>query len=206
MCIDACAVRCHARESCSALFASFLLLAVWPSNFTPASAGCRPKRASSARLLARSGERLLRLQVDGLRWCAHQRHADRRIAAWSSTRALKSRASAASRKTRPGAEVEQRKLDLGTKNGIRIGMTRDAVIAKLGKPTRTAVRGKGKEFWCALYKKVAMRDRENGRVLRNTYIFKHDKLIEIAINLDSIPGCGDDDSASDEGWPWSQFY
>lgn len=49
-----------------------------------------------------------------------------------------------------------------------------------------------------------MKDRETGRVLRNTYIFKHGKLIEIAINLDSVPGCGDD-SLSDAGWPWSKF-
>lgn len=105
----------------------------------------------------------------------------------------------------PGADIENRKLNLETRNGIRIGMTREEVVEKLGKPARTAVRGKGKEYWCALYKKVAMRDKVNGRVLRNTYIFKHGKLIEIAINLDSIPGCGDDDSATDEGWPWSTF-
>ncbi len=67
------------------------------------------------------------------------------------------------------------------------------------------MRGRGKEYWCALYKKVVMRDRVHGRVLRNTYIFKHGKLIEIALNLDFIPGCGRDDSASDENWPWSKF-
>lgn len=104
-----------------------------------------------------------------------------------------------------GMKIEERKLDLATKHGIRIGMTRDEVIEKLGKPTRTALRGANKEFWCALYKKADMEDRATGRVLRNTYIFKHGKLIELAINLDSIPGCGDDDSGSDEGWPWSEF-
>jgi hypothetical protein len=104
-----------------------------------------------------------------------------------------------------GAKIEERKFDLATKNGIRIGMSRDEVVAKLGEPTRTAVRGKNKEFWCALYKKVEMQDKVSGRILRNTYIFKQGKLIEIAINLDSFPGCGDDDTKSDEGWPWSKF-
>jgi hypothetical protein len=104
-----------------------------------------------------------------------------------------------------GNKIEERALDLTTKHGIRIGMTRDEVTAKLGPPTKTAVRGKNKEFWCALYKKVEKQDKVSGRILRNTYIFKNDKLIEIAINLDSYPGCGDDDTASDEGWPWSQF-
>jgi hypothetical protein len=104
----------------------------------------------------------------------------------------------------PGAAAEERKLDLATRGGIRIGMTREEVEKKLGAPTRTAVRGDAKEYWCALYKKVVMKDRERGRVLRNTYIFKHGKLIEISINLDSVPGCGDD-SLSDAGWPWSRF-
>ena len=100
--------------------------------------------------------------------------------------------------------IEDRKLELATKNGIRIGMTREQVVEKLGAPTRTAVRGNAREYWCALYKKVVMKDRERGHVLRNPYIFKHGKLIEIAINLDSVPGCGDD-SLSDAGWPWSKF-
>ena len=104
-----------------------------------------------------------------------------------------------------GTKIEERKLDLSTKNGIRIGMSRDEVLARLGPPTRTAIRGRNKEYWCALYKKVAMDDRVSGRVLRNTYIFKDDTLIELSINLDSIPGCGNDNSASDEGWPWSKF-
>jgi hypothetical protein len=105
----------------------------------------------------------------------------------------------------PRAKIEERALTLATKHGIAIGMSREAVLAKLGKPTRIAVRGAEKQYWCALYKKVEMEDRENGAVLRNTYIFKDGKLIEIAVNLDSIPGCGEDDSASDEGWPWSKF-
>jgi hypothetical protein len=104
-----------------------------------------------------------------------------------------------------GARIEERKLDLVTSHGIRIGMTRAEVVAKVGEPTRTAVRGGDGEYWCALYKKVEMADKLSGRVLRNTYIFKNDKLIELAISLDSIPGCGDDNSASDEGWPWSKF-
>ena len=83
--------------------------------------------------------------------------------------------------------IEDRKLEFATKNGIRIGMTRQEVVEKLGTPTRTAVRGNAREYWCALYKKVVMKDRERGHVLRNTYIFKHGKLIKIAINLDSVP-------------------
>ncbi|MFN6018330.1 MAG: hypothetical protein ACK49N_12215 [Verrucomicrobiota bacterium] len=104
-----------------------------------------------------------------------------------------------------GEIVEHRKIDLITKNGIHIGMTRKQVEQKLGKPNRTAVRGGTREYWCMLYKKVAMEDKKIGRVLRNTYIFKHDKLIEISINLDSVPGCGDDDHLSDANWPWSEF-
>ena len=84
-------------------------------------------------------------------------------------------------------------------------MSRDEVVAKLGEPSRTAIRGGKKEFWCALYKKAEMQDKVSGRVLRNTYIFKDSKLVEIAINLDSVPGCGDDNTTSDEGWPWSKF-
>ena len=104
-----------------------------------------------------------------------------------------------------GRTIEERQINLSGLNGIRIGMSRDEVVRKLGPPTRTAVRGSEKQYWCALYKKVQMDNRVTGRVLRNTYIFKHGKLIEIALNLDAIPGCGDDDSASDEGWPWSKF-
>lgn len=104
-----------------------------------------------------------------------------------------------------GAKIQERSLQLVTRNGIRIGMSKAEVAQKLGAPARTAVRGPDKEYWCALYKRVEMKNRVEGQVLRNTYIFKRDKLIEIAINLDSIPGCGDDDSASDEGWPWSKF-
>lgn len=53
----------------------------------------------------------------------------------------------------PGTKIEERSLDLSTKHGIRIGMNRDEVVRKLGAPTRTAIRGKDKEYWCALYKK-----------------------------------------------------
>lgn len=105
----------------------------------------------------------------------------------------------------PRTKIEERALTLATKHGIAIGMSREAVVEKLGPPTRTAVRGASKQYWCALYKKVVMEDRENGAVLRNTYIFKDGKLIEIAISLDSIPGCGDDNPSTDERWPWSQF-
>ncbi len=105
----------------------------------------------------------------------------------------------------PGTKIDERAFELATKHGVRIGMSRDEVVGKLGTPAKTAVRGKQKEFWCALYKDVQMEDKVSGRILRNTYIFKDGKLIEIAINLDSFPGCGDDDSKSDEGWPWSKF-
>lgn len=104
----------------------------------------------------------------------------------------------------PFAQVQEKRLMLGAGNGVKIGMTRRQVQAKLGNPTKTATRVKSGEFWCALYKKVEMKNREEGQVLRNTYIFKNSKLIEISINLDSIPGCGDD-SLSDQGWPWTKF-
>ncbi len=104
----------------------------------------------------------------------------------------------------PLVNIEERSFSPATKHGIAIGASREVVLAKLGQPTRTAVRGRSEEYWCALYKEVVMYNRETGLVLRNTYIFKHGKLIEIAVNLDSIPGCGET-TLSDEGWPWSKF-
>lgn len=99
-------------------------------------------------------------------------------------------------------QVDERPIQLSTKNSVRIGMSRDEVLHRLGKPVLTAVRGKNSEYWCALYKKV---NRKDELMLRNTYIFKHGKLIEISVNLDSIGGgCGADPD-SDEGWPWSKF-
>lgn len=104
----------------------------------------------------------------------------------------------------PGTEIKDRPLPLITEDGITIGMTRRKVQSKLGNPSKTVVRGKKGEFWCAMYKEVDVKNREEGQVLRNTYIFKNSKLIEISINLDNVPGCGDD-SLSDEGWPWTKF-
>ena len=182
-----------------------LLLAVWPSNFTVAAAGMSAE-ASTVTFGCwhdpATGYYLYKaMDCDG----AHTGITltkDRRMVVESGFEVARF---GRKPENAAGANIEERKLDLSTKNGIRIGMTRDEVVAKLGQPTRTAVRGKNREFWCALYKKVVMEDRVTGKVLRNTYIFKEGKLIEIAINLDSIPGCGDDESASDEGWPWSQF-
>jgi|GEM_PF-3722827 len=101
------------------------------------------------------------------------------------------------------AQITNAALKLQAGNGIAIGMTKSAVLKKLGKPARTAVRGAKKQYWCALYKKLNG-TREDGVILRNTYIFKEDKLIEMSLNLDSVPGCGED-SISDQGWPWSKF-
>lgn len=182
-----------------------LLLAAWPSNLTVAAAGM----SAEARAVTygcwhdpETGYYLYKaMDCDG----AHTGITltkDRRMVMESGFEVARF---GRKPENAAGAKIEERKFDLSTKNGIRIGMSRDEVIAKLGAPTRTAVRGKDKEYWCALYKKVAMEDKVTGRVLRNTYIFKHGKLIELSINLDSIPGCGDDDSASDKGWPWSQF-
>jgi hypothetical protein len=107
-------------------------------------------------------------------------------------------------KNDPIGQIGQRSLKESAGNGIRIGMTPQQLKARLGKPTKTATRGKNREFWCAMYKKVQMETKEEGRVLRNTYIFKNSKLIEISVNLDHVPGCGED-SLSDEGWPWTHF-
>ncbi|MBS1715297.1 MAG: hypothetical protein JST30_13265 [Armatimonadetes bacterium] len=103
-----------------------------------------------------------------------------------------------------GAAVQDHAFDAVTKHGIRIGMSKSTVLAKLGRPFKTASRGEKGQYWCCLFKKVVMEDKETGDVLRNTYVFKNGKLIEIAINLDSVPGCGED-SLSDEGWPWTKF-
>jgi hypothetical protein len=94
-------------------------------------------------------------------------------------------------------EVTDRTVKPATSHGIGIGMTKAQVIRKLGKPLKS--RTEGKEFWCAMYKTV-----KPGQVLRNLYTFKDAKLIEIALRLDSVPGCGED-SLSDEGWPWTHF-
>ena len=182
-----------------------LLLAAWPSNLTVAAAGM----SAEARTVTfgcwhdpKSGYYLYKsMDCDG----AHTSITltkDRRMVTESGFEVARF-----GRKPQEAAgnKIDERALDLVTKHGIRIGMSRAEVVAKLGPPTKTAVRGNQKEFWCALYKKAEMEDKVTGQVLRNTYIFKNDKLIEMAINLDSIPGCGDDDSASDQGWPWSKF-
>lgn len=101
-------------------------------------------------------------------------------------------------------KIEKRKLSLSTKHGITIGMTESAVIKKLGKPDRSTKAGKKKEYSAILYRYIKMDERENGSGLRNTYIFKSGKLIEILLNLDSIPVCGADGDP-EEGWPWTQF-
>ena len=184
---------------------ALLLLAAWPSNVTVATAGM----SAEARTVTHgcwhdpaSGYYLYKsMDCDGAHTSVTLTK-DRRMVTESGFEVARF-----GRKPEQaaGANIEERKLELTTKNGIRIGMSRDEVVAKLGEPTRTAVRGNKKQYWCALYKNAAMDNKVTGRVLRNTYIFKDGKLIEIAINLDSIPGCGDDDSASDEGWPWSKF-
>jgi len=102
------------------------------------------------------------------------------------------------------AAIKERALPLSTEDGIKIGITPKQLQAKMGKPFKTAKRGAKGEFWCALYKKVQMENKDAGQVLRNTFIFKDSKLAEISINLDSVPGCGDD-SLSDAGWPWTRF-
>ena len=187
-------------------FLSLVLLAAWPSNLTVAAAGM----SAETRTVSygcwhdpASGYYLYKsMDCDG----AHTNVTltrDRRMVTESGFEVARF-----GRKPdeAAGAKITERKIDLTTKNGIRIGMTRDEVVGKLGEPTRTAVRGSEKQYWCALYKNVEMTDKVSGRVLRNTYIFKDDKLIEIAINLDSFPGCSDDDDTkSDEGWPWSKF-
>ena len=184
--------------------ATLLLLAVWPVNLTAATGGMSAERRELSYACwhdPKSGYYLYKsMDCDG----AHTSITltkDRRMVQESGFEVARF-----GRKPEEGAgaKIEERAFDPVTKHGIRIGMSREEVVAKLGSPSKTAVRGSNKEYWCALYKKVQMQDRVTGRVLRNTYIFKNDKLIEIAINLDSVPGCGDD-SLSDEGWPWSQF-
>ncbi len=183
---------------------SLVLLAAWPSQLTVAAAGMSaesPELVSGCWHDPQSGYYLYKsVDCDG----AHTSITltkDRRMVTESGFEVARF-----GRKPEEGAgaKIENRVLDLTTKNGIRIGMSREDVVAKLGQPARTAVRGADKQYWCALYKKAQMADKANGRILRNTYIFKNGKLIELAINLDSVPGCGDD-STSDEGWPWSKF-
>lgn len=187
------------------MIAFFLLLAAWPFNLTVATSGM----SAEAREITygcwhdpQSGYYLYKsMDCDG----AHTSITltkDRRMVTESGFEVARF---GRKPKESAGTKIEERSFDLTTKHGIRIGMSRDEVTGILGAPTRTAVRGKDRQFWCALYKKVEMDDKVNGRVLRNTYIFKNDKLIEIAINLDSIPGCGEDNTASDENWPWSKF-
>lgn len=101
-------------------------------------------------------------------------------------------------------KIETRPFPASAGNGVRMGMTKSSLLKKLGKPAKTAVRGKRGEFWCALYKKADLDAKKEGQVLRNTYIFKNGRLVEMKINLDSVPGCGDD-SLSDAGWPWTKF-
>ncbi len=102
------------------------------------------------------------------------------------------------------APISEKPFSLSTKHGIKIGAKKADVLKKLGTPFKSAIRGSKGEFWCALYKKVVMDSKEDGQVLRNSYIFKNGILIEMSINLDGVPGCGED-SLSDSGWPWTRF-
>lgn len=96
-------------------------------------------------------------------------------------------------------------LRLETNLGEAIGMTRAQLTQRRGTPTRTAVRGAHREFWCALYRKVRMTSKSEGAVWDNTYIFKNGRLIEIRLDYQAIPGCGEVDPFSFEGWPYSHF-
>ena len=100
--------------------------------------------------------------------------------------------------------ITEKSFLLTTKSGIKIGAKKADVLKKLGTPFKTAVRGANGQFWCAMYKKADIKNAEDGQVLRNTFIFKNGVLIEISLNLDAVPGCGED-SLSDVGWPWSRF-
>ena len=188
-----------------AILAARLLLSPWPSHLTVAAAGMSAERREVTHGCwhdPASGYYLYKsMECDGAHTLVTLTK-DRRMVLESGFEVQRF---GRKQDDGPKTKIEKRKLDLVTKNGIRIGMSRVELVKRLGKPTLTAVRGRKKEFWCALYKKVAMEGKESGRVLRNTYIFKDEKLIEIAINLDSFPGCGEDNTASDEGWPWSQF-
>ena len=180
-----------------------LILAAWPAHLTVATAGM----SAEGRAIAygcwhdpKSGYFLYKsIECDG----AHTHITltkDRRMVEESGFEVARFRRKPQSF---PGARIEKRPLVLATKHGIRIGMSRDEVLRKLGTPVRTAVRGRNKEYWCALYKKV---DAKKQEVLRNTYIFRNGELIELSIHLDAFGGgCGDDNPTSDEGWPWSKF-
>ena len=169
------------------LLGTILLLAAWPSHFTVAVGGMSAERrtiTSGCWHDPESGYYLYKsMDCDGAHTLITLTK-DRRMVSESGYEVARF-----GRKPEEsaGARIEERKLDLSTLNGIRIGMSRDEVVSKLGAPTRTAVRGSEKEYWCALYKKVKMENRVTGRALRNTYIFKHGKLIELSINLDAIP-------------------
>jgi hypothetical protein len=104
----------------------------------------------------------------------------------------------------PRGAIEAKPFPLETKNGIRIGMTVAQVEGRIGRPDRVGRRGASGEFLCYLYRKITMEDKENGYALRNTYVFKGGRLIEVQIHGDSIPGCGQD-GLSEEGWPWGRF-
>lgn len=100
------------------------------------------------------------------------------------------------------AGVQKRQFPLSTAHGITIGATKDEVRRKLGEPIRTAIRGEQGQYWCALYKAV---DKKHELALRNTYIFKDNRLIEISIYLESPEGGDLTELDSDDGWPSSQF-
>lgn len=96
-------------------------------------------------------------------------------------------------------------LNLSTNTGEYIGMALSTLMKKLGKPTKQVRRGAQSQYTCLLYRAVRMEDKTFGQRWDRTYIFKGGKLIEINLNYQSIPGCGDSDPYSLTHWPPGKF-
>lgn len=135
--------------------------AAWPANLTIAAAGM----SAEARTVSvgcwhdpASGYYLYKsMNCDG----AHERHLDQRSQDGDRTGFEVARFGRKPDEA-AGASIEERKLELVTKNGIHIGMSREEVVGKLGEPTRTEVRGAKKQYWCALYKRWRCRTASAG--------------------------------------------
>ncbi len=88
-----------------------------------------------------------------------------------------------------GEAIQRKSFAPKTRNKIAVGSKISTVVRILGTPTARFREGTRKQFEVLQYKAVLMTDKENGKSLENTYVFKEGRLIEIRLFRNLIPGC-----------------